>query len=69
MIHDKLSTLAFKSLLKVSKVFCVFFLIDEPRENKIANKPEKSSACTNLVPPGVVVLGSKRNMCFPVRRP
>ena len=67
--HVKLSTLAFKSLLKVSNFFCVFFLMEESLEKKIANSPEKSSDCTNVVPPGVVVLGSKRNECFPIRRP
>jgi hypothetical protein len=57
------------SLLKVSKFFFISFpngKLDRAINDKM---PENSSSWWKVVDPGVVVLGSKRKQCSPVRRP
>lgn len=62
----------FKSRLNPSNPPCVFFLIPiafaiHPSPIINASGPENSSSWMNVVPPGVVLLGWKWNMCSPLK--
>jgi hypothetical protein len=67
--YFSLSHLFFKSALNPSKPSLVDFQKPVPSAIRKDKMPEKFSACTNVVPPGVLLLGSKRNWCSPVNRP